>query len=126
VIGASIHGSYGSARGIAGIAAFFGWLSVAGGALAVIGGLAAGPFGFMIAAIGIGIAAIGLLQVAAGQMLRASVDTADYARQALLLQIGMAEGRSEIDLQRSLAGPAQGARPAASQFGNERAGAVRP
>jgi hypothetical protein len=69
--------------------------------LAVIGGLQAGPFGLMIVGIGIGVAAAGVLQVAAAQMLRASVDSADYARQALPLQIGMAEGRSEIDLRRA-------------------------
>jgi hypothetical protein len=101
VIGASIHGTYSTSRGIASFIGFIGWLFVGVGALAVIGGLQAGPFGLMIIGIAIGVAAAGVLQVAAAQMLRASVDSADYARQALLLQIGMAEERSEIDLRRA-------------------------
>jgi hypothetical protein len=98
--GASVHGTYGTSRGIASFFGLIGWLLVGAGALAAIAGLSAGPFGVMGVAIGIGLAVAGLLQVAAGQMLRATVDSADYARQALLLQIAIAEGRSEIDLQR--------------------------
>jgi hypothetical protein len=99
IAGTSIHGTYDTARGVASLFAFFGWLIVVVGIMAGVAGLSLGaPFNFLIVAVGVGIAAIGLLLVAAEQMLRASVDSADYSRQALLLQIGLAERRSEIDL----------------------------
>ncbi len=110
VLGIDVHGTYGTAQGIAGLFALFGWVIVTIGALIALGGLAASaPFNVLIVGLGVGLAALGLLQVAAGQMLRAMVDTADYARQSLLLQLAVVEGRTEIDLQRPFI--AQGQRP---------------
>jgi hypothetical protein len=114
IIGLSLHGTYGAARSIAGIISGLGWLLVVVGGLAAFAGFATvsqNPFGGLGLIIGLAIVAAGILQVAAGQMVRASVDSADYARQSLLLQVGLAEGRSEIDLQRQLPGPAGGAAP---------------
>lgn len=124
IVGLNLHGTYGAARAIAGLISGLGWLLVVAGALTVFAGLAAvsqSPFGGLILIIGLAIAATGILQVAAGQMLRASADSADYARQALLLQIGIAEGRSEIDLQQQLTGPVRGAAPTVSAGGLARA-----
>jgi hypothetical protein len=116
VLGANIHGGYGTATAVAGLFAFFGWALVVIGVLIVVGGFSAGaPFGFMIAGVGIGIAAIGLLQVAAEQMLRALTDNADYSRQSLILQIAMAEGRTEVDLRSPAMGQAQEAFADASE-----------
>ena len=99
ISGASIYGTYDTAITIAGIFAFFGWALVVIGVFVVFGGLAASaPFNIIIAGIGIGIAAIGLLQVASGQIVRATAESADYSRQSLLLQIAIAQGRTEIDL----------------------------
>lgn len=99
VRGLSIHGTYGTARTVAGLFAFFGWALVVIGILIVVVGLSAGaPFNIMAGGIGVVIAAIGLLQVAAEQILRAAVDMADYSRQSLLLQIAVAEGRKQVDL----------------------------
>jgi len=98
--GIRFFGTYDTARAVSGLFAVIGWALALIGVFIVIGGLgAAAPFNALIAGIGLGIGAMGLLQVAAGQMLRATVDTADYSRQALLLQLAIAEGRTEIDLQ---------------------------
>ena len=114
VAGASIYGTYDTARAVASVFAFFGWLIVVAGIIAGIAGLSVGqPFTFVIVAVGVGVAAVGLLLVAAEQMLRAAVDSADYSRQALLLQIGLAEGRAEIDLRPASHGHAQ-AEPSSS------------
>jgi hypothetical protein len=124
IIGLSLHGTYGAARGIAGLISALGWLLVVAGALTTFAGIAAvsqTPFGGLLLVSGLAIVAVGILQVAAGQMLRASVDSADYARQSLLLQVGLAEGRSEIDLQRQLPGPASGMAPAVSGLSPARA-----
>jgi hypothetical protein len=101
VSGLHLHGTYDTAITVASFIAFVGWALVVIGVFIVVGGLSAGaPYNIMIGGIGFGIGAMGLLQVAAGQMLRASVDTADYSRQELVLQLALAEGRTEIDLQR--------------------------
>jgi hypothetical protein len=111
ITGTSVYGSYEAARAVASIFAFFGWVIVAVGVVASLAGLAAGPpFNFVLAAGGVGVGAIGLLLVAAEQMLRAAVDSADYSRQALLLQIGLAQGKAQIDLGRT--SPTQGGAPA--------------
>jgi hypothetical protein len=99
IVGANIHGTYGTANAILAIFGVVGWgLALIGLVVVFVGLGSGGPFGSVIAGIGIGIAALGLLQVAAQQMIRAAVDSADYARQGLILQIAMAEGRSDIDL----------------------------
>jgi hypothetical protein len=99
------------------------------GAIAVVAGLTIPePFNFVAMISGVIIAAVGLLQVAAGQMLRATIDSADYARQSLMLQIAVIEQAQEVDLriddelQRS-----QSARPQRSQSAprrDERGGGV--
>ena len=107
VIGHRVYGTYDTARGIAELVALFGWVIVAVGVLIAILGFSIGaPFNYLVAGIGVGVGAIGLLLVAAQQMLRAIVDSADYARQSFLLQIGMAEGRTEIDVGRAISGTA--------------------
>lgn len=114
ILGVTIHGTYGTASTIAGIFEFFGWTLVVVGAVVGLSGLAgSAPYVIVALGIGIGIAAMGLLQVGAAQMLRALVDSADYARQALLLQIALAEGRTEIDLRRPLDSQRQGELPLA-------------
>jgi hypothetical protein len=102
VTGIDIHGTYATARSIAALFGLVGWVLVVVGALIALGGLSGGPqgFGMVLVPIGVCIAALGLLQVAAQQILRASVDSADYSRQSFLLQVGLAEGRTEIDVQR--------------------------
>ena len=97
------HGTYDTARGTAQVVAGLGWVVIGiGGFVALLslaGMAAAGPFAMLGVAIGILIAAVGLLQVAAGQGVRAAVDTADYARQSFRLQIAQVEGLEEVDLQ---------------------------
>ena len=101
VIGADIHGTYGTARRIAELYGGVGWLIVIIGGIVALAGLGAGGIGLLGVGIGLALAAVGLLLVAAQQMLRAQVDAADYARQSFLLQIALAEGRSEIDLRQA-------------------------
>ena len=99
--GVSLHGTYATARSIASFFGLFGWILVVVSAIAGFGGLNLGaPFNILVVVIAVGVAALGLLLVAAQQMLRAGVDSADYARQALILQVALAEGRTEIDVQR--------------------------
>jgi len=102
VAGANIYSTYATARNIAALFGFFGWLLVGvGGLIALVGLSAPAPFPMIAIALGVGVAALGMLQVAAQQILRATVDSADYARQSLLLQVGLAEGRADIDLRRA-------------------------
>jgi hypothetical protein len=100
VRGIKIHGTYATASSIASLFGFVGWTLVVIGILLALGGLSGGAqsFGIALVPIGIAIAAIGLMQVAAQQLLRASIDSADYARQSFLLQVALAEGRTDIDL----------------------------
>lgn len=98
ITGMRIHGSYDTARTIAEISAVFGWIMGGIGVLVTIIGLGNAPFGLAAVPMGIGLVALGSLQVAAGQMLRATVDSADYARQSFILQLATAEGRHEIHL----------------------------
>ena len=110
ITGLRIHRTYAMARSVAELIAGLGGLLVAVGVAAAIYGLLdvmnssrnpfAGAFSYWLIAGGIGAAVTGLLQVAAGQMLRASIDSAEYARQALILQVAMAQGRSEANLLR--------------------------
>jgi hypothetical protein len=60
VSGASIYGTYDTARGAASVFAFFGWVIVVVGIVAALAGLSVGaPFNFLIVAIGVGIGAVG-------------------------------------------------------------------
>ena len=98
ISGASIHRSYDTAVTFSSLTAFFGWALVVIGVFGVWNGLFGSGFNMLIAGSGLGIAAFGLLQVVVAQMARAIVDTANYSRQSLLLQIALAQGRTEIDL----------------------------
>jgi hypothetical protein len=102
VIGAQFHGRYDTARGTAQIISALGWIATALGAFIALGSLASASAAGPLAGIGIGvgllIAVAGLLQVAAGQGVRAALDSADYARQSFKLQVAQAEGKGEIDL----------------------------
>jgi hypothetical protein len=101
VVGSRTFGTYDTARAIAGIFTFFGWALVVIGAIVAIVTFAGQRGGELFIGFGAGVAVagIGFLQVAAGQIVRATVDTADYSRQSLILHIGLAEGCAEIDLQ---------------------------
>lgn len=102
VTGLRLHGTYETARAVSGFVAAIGWILIGVAVLIVIGGLAAGPpFTSIISGIGIGVGGMGLLQVVGAQMLRATVDTADYARQALILQAAALEGLSTAELDTS-------------------------
>lgn len=99
IVGLTTHGTYGTGRVVAELSAILGWLVVVAGVCAAVAGFAAPqPFNLVIAVMGVGIASLGVLQVAAGQAVRASLDSADYSRQALILQAALAEGRSEVNL----------------------------
>ncbi|MGE3065256.1 MAG: hypothetical protein AB7K67_06700 [Hyphomicrobiaceae bacterium] len=100
VSGIKIHGTYATASSIVVLFGFFGWALVGIGILTALAGLAGGPqsLGLVLIPIGIVIVALGLMQVAAQQLLRASIDSADYARQSFLLQVALAEGRTDIDV----------------------------
>jgi hypothetical protein len=99
VLRPKFYGTYGTARSVVAVLSVLGWIVVVIGGIAMVVGLSApAPFNFLVVVAGVIIAAIGVLQVAAGQMLRATVDTADYGRQSLMLQIAAVEQASEVDL----------------------------
>lgn len=104
IIRPAFHRTYGTGRAVASIVSLIGWIVVVVGLVATLVGFStmqqAGPFAMLGVFMGVLIAAVGLLQVAAGHGVRAALDTADYARQTLKLEIAQAEGLEEIDLER--------------------------
>jgi len=82
----SVNGNYGAARNIAKFISFLGWLLVAGGVItAAVGLMSFNQGGFLAVLPGIGAAISGLFLVMAGQLTRASVDSADYNREILAI-----------------------------------------
>ncbi len=79
----SYSSSYETARALAKLTAFFGWLGVVVGAIGFFVSLPApDPISFLIS---IGLVSLGLISVAAGQVMRAVVDTSDNTGQILAL-----------------------------------------
>ena len=102
----NIHGGYSAARGIAKLISVIGWLLVIAGIVFAIFSLSPGSFGFGSRSpfVGTGgilggviLAVFGILQVAVGQMMRAVSDTADYARQSLILKAAEMEGMKSVN-----------------------------
>ena len=102
------YGSYETARGLATLISALGWLVIVVAAIAMLAGFSEssnsysrysgqGASAMAMIAGGIAGAILGVLIVAMGQTARASVDSADYAKQSLLIQKAIAEGRTEID-----------------------------
>jgi hypothetical protein len=80
------YGGYGAARAISTVVSFIGWLLCLVAVVALFVGLVNfqnGGFLAVVPSIGSGVS--GLLLVMAGQLTRASVDTADYNREILAI-----------------------------------------
>lgn len=112
VKGQSFHGTYGTARMFASITSALGWVIVIVGAIVLVVGFQQirqyGVFGVVGGFVAI---MVGLIQVQLGQSVRASLDSADYARQTFALHLAQAQGLNEVDLgsgmgRGSAAGPA--------------------
>ena len=117
ITGAAFHGTYETARGVASLSAGIGWVVAIVGGILVLASLPyIRQFGLLGVSSGILIAAVGLLQVTVAQGARAAVDSADYARQTLKLQIAQAEGLVELSL--------RGSASSAGSPADARAGAV--
>ena len=101
ISGLATHGTYQTAQAVARLLGVFGWIIVAIGVVATLISLVSsqlGPFRAIGVMIGMGLLCLGLLQVAAQQVVRAVADTADYARQSLLIQAALAEGHPAVSL----------------------------
>ncbi len=103
-----IYADYGAGRKTAQVISLIGWLVVVIGVFSLVYGLSqlGQPRGFggpsinamMSIAAGAFLLLTGILQVAVGQMMRASMDSADYARQSLQIQAAMLRGVETIDV----------------------------
>ncbi len=106
VRGVSLHSGYEAAsRAVESAKACGRILRIVGIVVCILGVLVAlqGDFSYILAGAalaggGLYLFSTGSNMIVSAELIKANIDTADYARQSLLLNIGLAEGRSDIDL----------------------------